>query len=36
MGPVSVESVGDGYIESFNGKLRDQLLDREVFDTLWR
>jgi putative transposase len=24
----------DGYRESFNGKLRDELLDREVFDTL--
>jgi putative transposase len=24
----------DGYIESFNGKLRDELLDREAFDTL--
>ena len=23
-----------GYVESFNGKLRDELLDREVFDTL--
>jgi transposase InsO family protein len=23
-----------GYIESFSGKLRDELLDREVFDTL--
>lgn len=25
----------NGYIESFNGKLRDELLNREVFDTLW-
>ena len=25
---------GNGYVESFNGKLRDELLDREVFDTL--
>ena len=25
----------NGYIESFNGKLRDELLDREAFDTLW-
>ncbi len=25
----------NGYIESFNGKLRDELLDREVFETLW-
>src|SRR3954469_7963631 len=24
----------DGYIESFNGKLSDELLDGEVFDTL--
>jgi putative transposase len=24
----------NGYIESFNGKLRDELLAREVFDTL--
>src|SRR5438270_8748082 len=24
----------DGYIESFNGKLTDELLDGEVFDTL--
>jgi transposase InsO family protein len=24
----------NGYIESFNGRLRDELLDREVFDTL--
>jgi transposase InsO family protein len=23
----------NGYVESFNGKLRDELLDREVFDT---
>ena len=25
----------NGYVESFNGKLRDELLDREVFDTLF-
>jgi len=25
---------GNGYVESFNGKLRDELLDRKVFDTL--
>jgi putative transposase len=25
----------NGYCESFNGKLRDELLDREIFDTLW-
>ena len=24
----------NGYLESFNGKLRDELLAREVFDTL--
>ncbi len=24
----------NGYVESFNGKLRDELLAREVFDTL--
>jgi transposase InsO family protein len=25
---------GNGYIESFNGKLRDELLKREIFYTL--
>jgi transposase InsO family protein len=25
----------NGYVESFNGKLRDELLNREVFNTLW-
>lgn len=25
----------NGYIESFNGKMRDELLDREIFDTLF-
>ena len=24
-----------GYVESFNGKMRDELLNRELFDTLW-
>jgi len=24
----------NGYIEGFNGKLRDELLDRELFETL--
>ena len=24
----------NGYIESFNGKMRDEVLSREVFDTL--
>jgi len=25
----------DGYVESFNGKLRDELLNLEAFDTLF-
>ena len=25
----------NGYIESFNGRLRNELLDLELFDTLW-
>ena len=25
----------NGYIESFNGRLRDELLNRELFETLW-
>jgi transposase InsO family protein len=25
----------NGYIESFNGKLRDELLNREIFTTLY-
>lgn len=25
----------NGYIESFNGKMRNELLDREIFDTLY-
>ena len=25
----------NGYVESFNGKLRDELLNVELFDTLW-
>ena len=28
------EPVGEGYIESFNGKLRGELLDREIFYTV--
>ncbi len=24
----------NGYVEAFNGKLRDELLDREIFTTL--
>jgi len=28
------ESSENGYIASFNGKLRDELLDREIFYTL--
>jgi hypothetical protein len=26
--------LGERYIESFNGKLSDELLDREIFTTL--
>ena len=33
MGPVGPWE--NGYIESFNGKLRDELLNGEIFDTLW-
>ena len=25
----------NGYIESFNGKLRDEVLNREIVDTMW-
>jgi len=25
----------NGYSERFNGRLRDELSDRELFDTLW-
>lgn len=25
----------NGHIQSFNGKLRDELLSREVFDSMW-
>ena len=25
----------NGYVESFNGKLRDELLEREIFDTFF-
>jgi putative transposase len=25
----------NGYVESFNGKIRDELLDRELEDSLW-
>jgi len=28
------QPLGNGYIESFNGKLRDELLNREIFYTL--
>ena len=31
---VKGESLGDGYIESFNDKLRDELLNRGIFTTL--
>jgi transposase InsO family protein len=36
--PLSIEPGRpweNGYIESFNGKLVDELLDREVFDSLY-
>jgi putative transposase len=26
----------NGYVESFNGKLRDKMLNGEFFDTLWK
>ena len=36
---VAVENLGtahgQGLVEGFNGKLRDELLAREQFDTLW-
>ena len=25
----------NGYVDSFNGKLRDELLNGEIFETLW-
>ncbi len=28
------KAVENGYIESFNGRLRDELLDTEIFSTL--
>ena len=28
------QSLENGYVESFNGKLRDELLNREVFESL--
>ncbi len=37
LGTVYIEPVSpreNGYLESLNGKLRDELLAREVFDTL--
>lgn len=30
----AVHGTFGGYIESFNGKMRDELLNREIFDTL--
>ena len=36
-GPLYIEPGSpweNGYVESFNGKLRDELLNREVFETL--
>jgi putative transposase len=32
--PVSHESQQNGYIESFNGSLRDDCLNEEIFDSL--
>jgi len=32
--PSCVSPWANGYIESFNGKLRDELLNGEIFDTL--
>jgi len=37
VGPLFIEPGSpweNGYIESFNGKMRDELLDREIFYTL--
>ena len=37
VGPLFIEPGSpweNGYVESFNGKLRDELLDRELFETL--
>ena len=37
VGPLFIEPGSpweNGYCESFNGKLRDELLDREIFYTL--
>jgi putative transposase len=28
------QSLGNRYVESFNGKMRDELLNREIFTTL--
>ncbi len=33
--PAEVRPWENGYIESFNGKLQNELLDRELFDILW-
>jgi putative transposase len=38
IGPLYIEPGSpweNGYIESFNGKLRDEMLNVELFDTLW-
>ena len=39
VGPLAWSGIGspweNGYGESFNGRLRDELLNVEVFDTLW-
>ena len=31
---TKISMPGNGYCESFNGKLRDELLDREIFHSL--
>ena len=31
---IAIASWENGYIESFNGKLRDEVMNRDVFDTL--
>jgi transposase InsO family protein len=38
VGPLFIEPGSpweNGYVESFHGKLRDELLNREIFYTLW-
>ena len=33
--PLGLDLCDNGYVESFNGKLRDELLNGEISDTLW-